>query len=111
MYHARARYAQTVYEHAVQRTLRGVRSRAAFAGAAAERLSRRSDDREDALSLLKEMGSTPLLTAAQEVELARQIQVCRAAVVRYGAPLEAATDQRVCAGFVGVGAHASCCAS
>jgi RNA polymerase primary sigma factor len=58
----------------VQRTLRGVRSRSAFAGAGTERTRSRGEDKEESLSMMKEMGSVPLLTAGEEIELARQIQ-------------------------------------
>ena len=66
-----------MYEHAVARTLRGVRSRSTFAGPTGERLRSRGEDKEESLSMMKDMGHVALLTAAEEVELARQIQVRR----------------------------------
>ena len=70
----------TRLELAVQRTLSGVRSRAGTFGKSSESARARgrgSDEKEDALSLMRDLGQVALLTAAEEGELARQIQVRR----------------------------------
>ena len=70
-----------LYEMAVQRTLRSVRSRStAFARGGDDqpggRSVRRSSgvEREDAVNLVKDLGHIQLLTTAQEVQLAKQVQ-------------------------------------
>jgi len=68
----------SVLKRAQQRTARGAHARGAFAasGAAEDRSSSRArlEDKEDVLPMMKDLGNVSLLTASQEVELARHIQ-------------------------------------
>jgi len=88
------------YEHAVQRTLRGVRSRSAFGGGPEAGARRAGDDREETLSMMKDLGQVSLLTAAEEVELARHIQA-RLHTCAHTLPVSLRP-----AGPAGTGAHA-----
>lgn len=64
------------YDKAVQRTMRGVRSRSGTYAKLvdAARVRGKGEEKEDAMSLMRDLGGVALLTAAEEVELARKIQ-------------------------------------
>ena len=66
--------AQTLYESAVERTLQGVRSRSSFASRALTTPKGKTRGKEEGSSRRESSNSSPLLTASDEVELAKMIQ-------------------------------------
>ena len=65
---------QTLYESAVERTLQGVRSRSSFASRALATPKGKGRGKEEGPARREPSNSSPLLTAADEVELAKMIQ-------------------------------------
>ena len=66
---------QALYESAVERTLQGVRSRSSFASSSAPAAKAKARGGKEGPSRREPSNSSPLLTAADEVELAKKIQV------------------------------------
>lgn len=66
---------QTQYESAVERTLQGVRSRSSFASSTSPAAKAKGRGGKEGPTRREPSNSSPLLTAADEVELAKKIQV------------------------------------
>ena len=66
--------AQTLYESAVERTLQGVRSRSSFASRALATPKGKGRGKDEGATRRESSNNSPLLTAADEVELAKMIQ-------------------------------------
>ena len=85
--------------------MRGVRSRSGTYSKLVEtaRVRGKGEEKEDAMSLMRDLGGVALLTASEEVELARKIQVCHTACTT---ALPGLTTARP--GPAGAGAHGGC---